>query len=102
MESHGEPDDTGFEPCLVHMGCQHVIPDEMLLPFHGPRLAMMSFDLLAWQQPAPFCCAKPFNRDAQAREATKEFGRMVKLGDAKSLGVDKMKDPNQKEGLKGE
>eukprot|EP00930_Biecheleria_cincta_P056841 TRINITY_DN42875_c0_g1_i1.p1 TRINITY_DN42875_c0_g1~~TRINITY_DN42875_c0_g1_i1.p1 ORF type:complete len:1085 (+),score=144.74 TRINITY_DN42875_c0_g1_i1:72-3257(+) len=84
---------TEFESCLMRVGCAHAGPDDGLLPFHGPWFSKLPFDIIAWQQPAPFCCAKPYVVDHRSHEMHREFLQEVGVGDTLANGIDAISDP---------
>lgn len=68
-----------FEACLVRVGCRHLSIEGDWLPFHGPWFPKLPFDIIAWQQPAPFCCAKPHTIDSRAEDLRKQFFEQIGL-----------------------
>lgn len=65
----------------MRVGCAYADPEGGLLPFHGPWFSKLPFDIIAWQQPAPFCCAKPYVADQRSYELHKQFLQEVGFGD---------------------
>eukprot|EP00930_Biecheleria_cincta_P059069 TRINITY_DN44839_c0_g1_i1.p1 TRINITY_DN44839_c0_g1~~TRINITY_DN44839_c0_g1_i1.p1 ORF type:complete len:1149 (-),score=192.36 TRINITY_DN44839_c0_g1_i1:113-3559(-) len=76
---HSSIHSPDFEACLVRVGCRHLGIEGDWLPFHGPWFSKLPFDIIAWQQPAPFCCAKPHTIDSRAEDLRKQFFEQVGL-----------------------
>lgn len=92
LAKHSSTQVPGYEPCLVRLGCKAIDPQVPFLPFHGPGFPKLPFDSLAWQQPAPFCCAVPYNYNRSTEFVRKAFFGAVGLRDAQTTDLNAVVD----------
>eukprot|EP00929_Paragymnodinium_shiwhaense_P007064 TRINITY_DN111021_c0_g1_i1.p1 TRINITY_DN111021_c0_g1~~TRINITY_DN111021_c0_g1_i1.p1 ORF type:complete len:1307 (+),score=348.00 TRINITY_DN111021_c0_g1_i1:151-4071(+) len=57
----GGPEDELFQSCLIQKGCYRRDPD--MKPYQRPYFSNLPIDILATQQPAPFCCGLPSSQE---------------------------------------
>ncbi|CAK0788239.1 unnamed protein product [Prorocentrum cordatum] len=86
-----------FEPCLVLVGCKRVDPEEDLLPFHGPWFSQLPYDIVAWQQPAPMCCADAYNIDMRDEHLREVFFRKIGFQDPTRVNLGSVGDAGAKQ-----
>lgn len=77
-----------FEPCLMEVGCKRLDPEEAMLPFHGPWFSQLPYDVLAWQQPAPMCCAKSYNIDLRDERQRRAFFEEIDFQEPGKVDLD--------------
>jgi len=97
FRKHGTHTSPGFEPCLVHKGCTHNDAEARFVPFHSPWVSKLQFDILASQQPAPFCCVTPYNDDLRDEEMLRNFFTDIDFQDPSKVDLSQVTDQGAKE-----
>lgn len=97
---HGSVDSPLFEPCLVAQGCAVIDREVRWVPFHGPWFSKLKYDVLAWQQPAPFCCGDPFNDDQRDKALLRQFFKDVDFQDPSKVDLSAVNEEGAKETMR--
>ena len=88
------------ERCLVKAGCvaeSRQDPDHEWLPFSPMEFSQLPYDLLAWQTPAPFCCAASYTLDVRKETMLKVVEEMAEV---KHSSAESVKDEVLRKDLK--
>lgn len=79
LAKHSSTEAPGYEPCVVELGCKGMSAETLFLPFTGPWFSQLPFDIAAWQNPAPFCCAVPYAYEQRSELVRHKFFRTTGL-----------------------